>query len=470
MVLGYEKLANKSQKTSPILILFFLLITGTILRFFQIEIHPLWLDEAMTYHFSLNPFLEYWNLISAGGEVHPPLFYWIEWIALQFGNSEFVLRFFPAIFGILSIPLVYCLGRELFDSIEVGLLAAALLTFSPFHIAYSQEARMYSLVTFFSIIALIFYTRAIRTEQLKNWIFFGIFSALTLYTHFYPAIFIGILYLLAFYRKKWDYKQIAISLGLLSIILLPLIPIALQLFTIRTAGIPTWGLSGLQFILSTLVKYSFSSIIGLFILFPLFIVAIIEKRNEDFRYLAFGLAMVLIISIALASYMPMVERYVLFLTPIYYVGIAGTYSLFKKEPKEGPKTKIIFPILIVWIFLLSSPGLIGYYTTGEQYDWRGAAGYLSDHETEFDTLYLMPGYNSVPLEYYYMPVEIEIGKVSTIQDLNISSLDSRDFIVYTSDVQATDKELMKWLNENSTPVWKGSGIIIATISQGEIIN
>jgi|GEM_PF-4693789 len=156
--------------------------------------------------------------------------------------------------------------------------------------------------------------------------------------------------------------------------------------------------------------------------------------------------------------------------PIYYVGIAETYSLFKKEPEEELKTTILFPILIAWIFLLSSPGLIGYYAAGEQYDRRGAAGYLSDHETEFDSLYLMPGYNSVPLEYYYRPVEIAIENVSTIRDLNISSLDSRDFIVCTRDVQATDKELIKWLNENSTPIWKGSSVIIAKISQGEIIN
>jgi len=466
MVLGYEKLANKSQKTSPILILFFLLITGTILRFFQIETHPLWLDEAMTYHFSLNPFLEYWNLISAGGEVHPPLFYWIEWIALQFGNNEFVLRFFPAIFGILSIPLVYFLGLELFDRVEVGLLAAALLTFSPFHIMYSQEARMYSLVLFFMVLTLIVYIRAIRTNEMKDWVLFAVFSALTLWTHFYPAIFIGILYLVALYRNTQHVKKIAVSFGLSVLILLPLIPIAVQLFSSRTAGLPTWGLSAMAFLISTIVKFSLSSTIGLLVLFPLFIVGIIELKNKEMRHLALGLIFVLIISAALAFRMPMVERYVLFLLPVYYVGIAGVYSLFK----EKENVNIIFPILFVWIVLLSMPGLIGYYAEGEYYDWRGAAGYLSDHETDYDSLLVMPGYNSVPLEYYYAPVRVEITKISTMEELDFSIPDSRDFIIYTNDVRATDTRLINWLNENTTPVWKGSGIVIAKISQGEIIN
>ena len=458
---GNMHLKINSHQELSIIILSFLLFIGTILRFYQIGTTSLWLDEVMTYQFSINPFLEYWNLISAGGEVHPPLFYWIEWTALKFGNNEFVLRFFPAIFGILSIPLIYFLGLELFNRVEVGLLAAALLTFSPFHIIYSQEARMYSLVLLFMVLALIAYIRAIRTNEMKDWVLFAVFSALTLWTHFYPAIFIGILYLAALYRNTQYVKRIAASFVLFVLIFLPLIPIAVQLFSVRTEGLPSWGLSALAFLISTLIKFSFSSTIGLIVLFSIFIVGIIELKNKEMRDLALGLIFILIISSALAFRMPMVERYILFLLPVYYVGIAGVYSLFKEKENK----KMIFPVIFLWIVLLSMPGLIGYYTEGEYYDWRGAAGYLSDNKTEFDSLLVMPGYNSVPLEYYYTPENIEIMKISTMEELNFSFPDSRDYIIYTNDVRATDSRLFNRLNENTTPIWKGSGVIIAKISQ-----
>ena len=46
--------------------------------------------------------------------------------------------------GTLLIPLLYALGRDLWDR-RTGLVAALLGTVAPFLIWYSQEARMYGL-------------------------------------------------------------------------------------------------------------------------------------------------------------------------------------------------------------------------------------------------------------------------------------------------------------------------------------
>jgi hypothetical protein len=71
--------------------------------------------------------------VTAAGEFNPPLFYWIEHTVLTLGTSEFILRLMPALFGVLTIPLMYVAGTEFLDR-NVGIIAAALLTFSPFHI------------------------------------------------------------------------------------------------------------------------------------------------------------------------------------------------------------------------------------------------------------------------------------------------------------------------------------------------
>ena len=48
----------------------------------------------------------------ASGDFNPPLFYWIEHIMLMLGNNEVILRFIPALCGVLTIPVMYCVGKD----------------------------------------------------------------------------------------------------------------------------------------------------------------------------------------------------------------------------------------------------------------------------------------------------------------------------------------------------------------------
>ncbi len=89
--------------------------------------------------------------MSQVGGTHPPLFHvlmnlWISW----FGVGETAIRSFALVFGVLSIPLAYWVGRVAYDRL-VGLIAATIITFSPFNIWYSQEARMYTMLMFFAL-------------------------------------------------------------------------------------------------------------------------------------------------------------------------------------------------------------------------------------------------------------------------------------------------------------------------------
>ncbi len=61
-----------------------------------------------------------------------------------FGSSEEVARLPSLLIGLSSIALIYLLGKRMFSR-GVGLLAAALLTFSPDAIIWSGRARMYAL-------------------------------------------------------------------------------------------------------------------------------------------------------------------------------------------------------------------------------------------------------------------------------------------------------------------------------------
>lgn len=85
---------------------------------------------------------------------HPPLYYILlhYWIALN-GNSPYDVRLLSALLGAGTIPIIYLIGKRL-SGVTMGLAAAAILTFSPFHIHYAQETRMDTLLMFNAAVAI----------------------------------------------------------------------------------------------------------------------------------------------------------------------------------------------------------------------------------------------------------------------------------------------------------------------------
>src|SRR3989304_8470993 len=91
-------------KNKYVYILLILIGFGAFLRFYHLGFNSLWLDEAATYDFARRTLIGIWSAM-VNGEYNPPLFYWIEHAMLYFGNSEFILRFVPALVGIATIPV-----------------------------------------------------------------------------------------------------------------------------------------------------------------------------------------------------------------------------------------------------------------------------------------------------------------------------------------------------------------------------
>jgi len=61
---------------------------------------------------------------AAAADVHPPFYYVLlhYWITV-FGTSESAVRLLSALFGVLAIPMIYLVSRQLFDK-EAGLVDA----------------------------------------------------------------------------------------------------------------------------------------------------------------------------------------------------------------------------------------------------------------------------------------------------------------------------------------------------------
>jgi len=68
---------------------------------------------------------------------HPPLWGYLLAIPRMFTDYTHLGRLFAVFFSTLAVPLLYVLGRIVFDN-KVGLIAASILIVYPNHVAYSH--------------------------------------------------------------------------------------------------------------------------------------------------------------------------------------------------------------------------------------------------------------------------------------------------------------------------------------------
>ena len=169
-----------------VLLLLSLLALG--LRLIRLSYQPLWWDEGWSLYFATTSIRNMLELTAV--DIHPPLYYLLLhfWIRL-FGPGVISVRLLSVLIGTATVPLLYAAGRRL-SGHRGGLLAAFLLAISPFHIYYSQEVRMYGLVTLFGVAALTFATQWDARERypgLKPWVGYVLAATAALYTAYYAA-------------------------------------------------------------------------------------------------------------------------------------------------------------------------------------------------------------------------------------------------------------------------------------------
>ena len=119
-----------------------IVLIGAFLRVYHLGTQSIWFDEA--YSVGLSSLSVPQIVQAAAADVQPPLYYLLlHYWMMAFGTSESAVRLLSVLFGVLAIPMIYVVGRQLFNK-EVGLVAALILALSSFNIYYSQETWMYS--------------------------------------------------------------------------------------------------------------------------------------------------------------------------------------------------------------------------------------------------------------------------------------------------------------------------------------
>ncbi len=218
-----------------------LTLVATWLRLDGLRRQSLWFDEIDVVVRAQLPLDEVMRSFTRQGE-NGPLYNILLaiWVRLA-GISEVAVRFPSAVAGILAVPLVYVLARRLTDT-PTALIAAALLTISPYHVWYSQEAKMYTLVVLLALGSTLLLWETLQRPHVVWSIGWVVVSSLMFYTHVASVlVFAGQgLYLLLIWRQ-WQpqpfRRRVVIGVGALT---LPYVPIALWASRVVGGDVPTW--------------------------------------------------------------------------------------------------------------------------------------------------------------------------------------------------------------------------------------
>ncbi len=210
MNLFYKKLQYKVDRKK---LIYLIIILGVILRVVQyLYNRSIWLDESFVALNVINrSFLELFKPLDYNLSV-PIGFLFIEkFLILIFGNSEYILRFFPLICGIASVFLFYKVIKIWIGDKPV-IPALILFVFSVELIYYSSEARQYSSDVFISTFLLVVFAIYNNKVGLKfsDIIAYGVIGALAIWISF-TSIFLlsGLaLGLLVVYLLNKDYNKI----------------------------------------------------------------------------------------------------------------------------------------------------------------------------------------------------------------------------------------------------------------------
>jgi mannosyltransferase len=198
-------------------------VLAAALRFSALDARGWWRDEAVTVQLLRLPFGDLLRTIP-DSEGSPPLYYVLAWGWTRlFGDSEVGLRSLAALFGSITVVVVYLAGRELVSN-RAGIVAAYLAAASPLLVWHAQDGRSYSLLILLGALSFLFFVRLQRTAAPLDALGFGVASALALLTHYF-AVFLVVpeaVWLLACRRTR---RRAAVPVAAVTIAGLALLPL-----------------------------------------------------------------------------------------------------------------------------------------------------------------------------------------------------------------------------------------------------
>jgi mannosyltransferase len=365
-------------------------LLAAVVRLYHLGMRSWWFDEAFTVVVTRLPLRESLAALLTLGAYSPFYYLWLRPATFFLGESEFAYRFLSAFFGILSVPLLYRVGRRWLGQ-PVGLLAASALAICPFHLLYSQDARMYTMMGFFSLAAMDRFERVMKGGK---WWPFVLCSALAYLSH-YAAIFliyVQLVYLLPLVRRtrlfrRWFAAQV--------VALSPLVPWLIWYIRLnwetRAIGIGWIPRPGVLTLFRTLWNFGSGDtdtwnviVAALMAMLALVLARGIFSSRPVRRILVWWLFLPLLVNLVVSLRQPLyVDRY--FMGSLFAYILLLTTGAVRWQVRW---LKVLATLVVMGVMMWGTVRVVGNDPYFAKEDWRGVTAALEAGLAPGDTVVL----------------------------------------------------------------------------------
>lgn len=393
----------------------FVLILPLVLRLPLLD-GSFWLDEAAQALESARPFSEQ---LLIRDDFQPPLLHFLLHFAMYINDTEWWLRTIGALIpGIITVYYTYKIGCHLVNQ-RVGLMAAALLSTSSFHIFYSQELRQYSLPAAFAIVAWYILIVAWKSASKPSVSMLCAFVLLTvggLYSSYlYPfALIAQALWLLFIDKKYKNYWLAALSASIL--LFSPWLPgflDQLQAGTQLQKSLPGWStvvsptqLKSLPLVVAKFLfgvqnvdlNVLFISIVGFLAISLVLALIKIKRKYTIFAPVVIWLVVPIIAAWLISFWVPVLQpKRVLFCLPAFYLVVSAIAYLSNAETRTNKRVATkskasaftLDPGLLAVLVLLiiNITGTVSYWTNPllQRENWRTLISSIEEKYPKYST-------------------------------------------------------------------------------------
>jgi mannosyltransferase len=400
------------------ILLALVLSLALLLRFLFLGEKSFWLDEIwsftvgrMSWHFL------WWS--AAHQDPNMTLYDALLHVWMYVGSSEFAVRGLSALAGAATVPVLYAVGKRLFDS-WVGIVASLLLSLNLFHIQYSQEARSYSLLAFFVTLSSLFFIDCLERRQTRYWVLYSLSVVCGTYAHVFAClVFASHLASLAFLPSRdVPWKRVTLATATIGVLSTPLVILmyirALSPFialswvprpTVRRVYDLFYALSGNANYYGIEVGKAPGGKIVLVACFAMCLVTFVlalqlwrsTGKSLEFWRLGFLLGWLfvpIIIVLAVSSFMPM------FLNR-YFIICAPPLSLLAAKGMRSMKSRSAGVLVLSIILLSEAMGLPQYYRYRINNDeWKTVTDYVLARARPGDGIMFCVAHGRLLFDYY----------------------------------------------------------------------
>jgi uncharacterized membrane protein len=422
-----------------------ILILGFLVRIVALN-QSFWLDEATSAaaaQMSIPQILQF-----ARGDFHPPLYYIaLHFWTMIFGPSEIAIRMLSVFCGVGTIYVVYKIANELVTR-QTATVAAWLTAISPLLVYYSQEARMYSQLTF--LVAL-----AVYTYLKKSWIAFSLILILVVATDYVGGLLIPVFFIHSFI-KRTSLKKLFVSLLPLFIVFIFWSDVFQQQIisglSVKSGNAVWWGILGgnsikqvALFVVKTVsgrITFDNNIVYAASVAVPVGISVIFLTRSlyeKKLRLIWLWLAVSTVLGLLVSFIVPVFSYFrFLFVVPAFVILLAYGVNLKSKLGKVLLITFSLFQIIFVFYYIFSPQ----FYRE----DWKGFVSSLSEKHPQGTTVYFVANSQMEAFNWYSNQINPKI-KASAPEMISNHSQDNIWIMRYVHDIFDPEDKLVKKVDE-----------------------